>query len=388
MRAHFVSNVDGTHLADDGQRARRRAHAVHRREQDVHDAGRRSRTCEPARATWLLGASLGLGSDKSAGREALRRALDELPKAVAAFGIDTANMFGFWDWVGGRYSLWSAIGLPIACAIGMDHFEEFLAGGHEMDEHFKTAPLAQNLPVTGHGHARRLVLELLGRADPASDPAVRPVHASLRRVLPARRHGVERQGRRQVGGHRITDYPTGPIIWGEPGTNGQHAFYQLIHQGTRVIPCDFIAPVETFNPLGHHHEILLANFFAQPEALMRGKTPDEVRAELASLPKEQLEALVPHKTFTGNRPTTSMVVQRITPKTLGSLVALYEHKIFVQGIVWNIYSFDQWGVELGKQLAQKILPELAGDAKVTSHDSSTNGLINLYKSRRQASGSK
>jgi glucose-6-phosphate isomerase len=193
--------------------------------------------------------------------------------------------------------------------------------------------------------------------------------------------GVDKSGNR-------VDYTTGPVIWGEPGTNGQHAFYQLIHQGTRVIPCDFIAPVETFNPLGHHHEILLANYFAQPEALMRGKTADEVRAELASMPAEKREALVPHKTFTGNRPTTSIMVQKITPRTLGSLIALYEHKIFVQGIVWNIYSFDQWGVELGKQLAQKILPELAGDAPVTSHDGSTNGLINRYKARRQASGSR
>jgi glucose-6-phosphate isomerase len=192
--------------------------------------------------------------------------------------------------------------------------------------------------------------------------------------------GVDRHGQ------RITDYTTGPIIWGEPGTNGQHAFYQLIHQGTRVIPCDFIAPIETHNPIGQHHQILLANFFAQTEALMKGKTPDEARAELEAqkLPKERLDQLVPHKTFTGNRPTTSIVVQKITPKTLGALIALYEHKIFTQGIVWDIYSFDQWGVELGKQLASKIMPELDGDAKVTSHDSSTNGLINLYKSRRHA----
>jgi len=191
--------------------------------------------------------------------------------------------------------------------------------------------------------------------------------------------GVDRQGT------RITDYSTGPVIWGEPGTNGQHAFYQLIHQGTRLIPADFIAPIETHNPLGKHHEILLANFFAQPEALMRGKTPEEVRAELqaSKLAPDRIEQLVPHKTFLGNRPTTSMVIQKITPTTLGALVALYEHKIFTQGIVWNIYSFDQWGVELGKQLAQKILPELEGDAPVTTHDASTNGLINLYKARRK-----
>jgi glucose-6-phosphate isomerase len=292
-------------------------------------------------------------------------------------------MFEFWDWVGGRYSLWSAIGLSIACVIGMDHFEELLDGGHAMDEHFRSQPLAENLPV---------ILGLLGvwyaNFWGAETHAILPYDQYLHRFaayfqqgdMESNGKGVDRQGNR-------VDYTTGPVIWGEPGTNGQHAFYQLIHQGTRLIPCDFIAPIESHNtagPLAEHHAILLANFFAQTEALMKGKTPDEARAELAlaKVPADRIARLVPHKTFTGNRPTTSIVAQKITPRTLGSLIAMYEHKIFVQGIVWNIYSFDQWGVELGKQLASKILPELDGDAPVTSHDASTNGLINYYKAHR------
>jgi glucose-6-phosphate isomerase len=381
LRAHFVSNIDGTHLAET-VKALDPATTLFIVASKTFTTQETITNATSARE-WLLGK---LGGDKSAVAKHFV-ALSTNAKAVSAFGIDTANMFEFWDWVGGRYSLWCAIGLSIACVIGMDHFEELLAGGHEMDIHFKTTPLEQNLPV---------IMAMLGvwysNFWDAQTHAILPYDQYMHRFAAYFQQGdMESNGKGvDKSGKRITDYTTGPIIWGEPGTNGQHAFYQLIHQGTRVIPCDFIAPVETFNPLGHHHESLLANFFAQPEALMRGKTPDEVRAELASqkLSPEQLEALVPHKTFTGNRPTTSMVVQKITPKTLGSIIALYEHKIFVQGIVWNIYSFDQWGVELGKQLAQKILPELAGDTKVTSHDSSTNGLINLYKSRRQASGSK
>jgi len=268
--------------------------------------------------------------------------------------------------------LWSAIGLPIACVIGMDNFEKLLAGAHAMDTHFKTAPLHDNLPV---------ILGMLGvwyaNFFGAESHAILPYDQYLHRFaayfqqgdMESNGKGVDRSGNR-------VDYATGPVIWGEPGTNGQHAFYQLIHQGTRLIPCDFIAPIETHNPIGKHHQILLANFFAQTEALMRGKTADEVRAEGAR------EELVPHKTFTGNRPTSSIVVQRLTPETLGALVAMYEHKIFVQGIVWDIYSFDQWGVELGKQLASKILPELEDDRPVTTHDASTNGLINYYKARR------
>jgi glucose-6-phosphate isomerase len=375
MRAHFVSNVDGTHIAEVLKRVdpERTLFVVASKTFTTQETLTNAKT---ARA-WLLDK---LHADSSAVAKHFV-ALSTNAKEVAAFGIDTNNMFEFWDWVGGRYSLWSAIGLSIACVIGMDHFEELLAGGHDMDIHFKTAPLAENLPV---------ILGMLGvwyaNFFGAETHAILPYDQYMHRFaayfqqgdMESNGKGVDRDG------ERIADYSTGPVIWGEPGTNGQHAFYQLIHQGTRVIPCDFIAPVETHNPLGNHHDILLANFFAQTEALMKGKTPDEARAELvaAGTSPERVAQLVPHKTFTGNRPTTSIVVQKITPKTLGTLIALYEHKIFVQGIVWNIYSFDQWGVELGKQLASKILPELAGDAPVTSHDASTNGLINLVKSRR------
>jgi glucose-6-phosphate isomerase len=265
----------------------------------------------------------------------------------------------------------------------MDNFEEMLAGGHAMDQHFRTAPLEKNIPVT---------LALLGiwyaNFHGAETHAILPYDQYLHRFAAYFQQGdMESNGKRvDRGGQAITDYTTGPVIWGEPGTNGQHAFYQLIHQGTRVIPCDFLAPVETHNPIGKHHEILLANFFAQPEALMRGKTEAEVRAELEGqkLPKDRIDQIAPHKAFTGNRPTTSILVQKVTPRTLGSLIAMYEHKIFAQGVIWNINSFDQWGVELGKQLASRILPELESKGPVTSHDSSTNGLINLYKGRRQS----
>jgi glucose-6-phosphate isomerase len=307
-------------------------------------------------------------------------ALSTNAKEVAGFGIDTANMFEFWDWVGGRYSLWSAIGLSIACVVGMDRFEELLEGGHAMDEHFRAAPLADNVPV-------RLGLLGIWYANfwGAETHAILPYDQDLHRFPAYFQQGDMESNGKSVDrdGHRVA-YTTGPVIWGEPGTNGQHAFYQLIHQGTRLIPCDFIAPIETHNRLGPHHAILLANFFAQTEALMKGKTADEARAELEAqkLPADRIAQLVPHKTFAGNRPTTSIMVHKLTPRTLGALIAMYEHKIFVQGIVWNIFSFDQWGVELGKQLASKILPELDGNAPVTTHDASTNGLINYYKSHR------
>ena len=308
-------------------------------------------------------------------------ALSTNASEVAKFGIDTANMFEFWDWVGGRYSLWSAIGLPIALYIGMDAFEELLSGGHAMDEHFRATSFSQNLPV---------VLGLLGiwynNFFGAQTHAILPYDQYLHRFPAYFQQGdMESNGKGVTrDGQRITDYSTGPILWGEPGTNGQHAFYQLIHQGTKLIPCDFLAPVETHNPIGDHHAILLSNFFAQTEALMKGKTAAEVRAELtaAGMSGEKLEALVPHKVFTGNRPTNSILFQKLTPRTLGMLIALYEHKIFTQGVLWNINSFDQWGVELGKQLAKAILPELAQPGPVTSHDSSTNGLINTFKERR------
>jgi len=300
---------------------------------------------------------------------------------VAKFGIDTANMFEFWDWVGGRYSLWSAIGLPIALVIGMDAFEELLTGAHDVDQHFKNTPFEKNIPV---------VMGLLGvwysNFFGAHTHAILPYDQYLHRFaayfqqgdMESNGKGVDRDGA------PIRDYQTGPVIWGEPGTNGQHAFYQLIHQGTRLIPADFIAPAQSHNPMGDHHRILLANFFAQTEALMKGKTVAEARAELerAGTTKERIDFLAEHKSFSGNRPTNSFLVERMTPRTLGRLTALYEHKIFVQGIVWNINSFDQWGVELGKQLASRILPELEDGAPVTSHDASTNGLINDFKSRR------
>ncbi len=375
MTVHFVSNVDGTHMAETLKRVdpERTLFIVASKTFTTQETLTNAKT---ARA-WLLD-KLGAGTDAVAKHFV---ALSTNAREVTAFGIDPHNMFEFWDWVGGRYSLWSAIGLSIACVIGMDHFEELLTGAFEMDEHFRTAPLAENLPV---------ILAMLGvwyaNFHGAETHAILPYDQYLHRFAAYFQQGDMESNGKSVDreGHRINDYSTGPVIWGEPGTNGQHAFYQLIHQGTRLIPCDFIAPIETQNPVGQHHAILLANFFAQTEALMKGKTREEAQAELiaANLPTDQIDKLVPHKTFSGNRPTTSILVDRITPQRLGAMIAMYEHKIFVQGIVWNIYSFDQWGVELGKQLASKILPELEGAAPVTTHDASTNGLINRYKLRR------
>ena len=307
-------------------------------------------------------------------------ALSTNAKAVSEFGIDTANMFGFWDWVGGRYSLWSAIGLPIALSIGFANFEELLLGAHEMDNHFKDTEFEGNVPV---------ILALLGiwynNFFEAETQAILPYDQYMHRFAAYFQQGdMESNGKHVNRNGDSVAYQTGPVIWGEPGTNGQHAFYQLIHQGTKLIPCDFIAPAQSHNPLGEHHNMLLSNFFAQTEALMNGKTEEEVIAELKQSGKseEEIFSLAPFKVFEGNRPTNSILVKKITPRSLGSLVAMYEHKIFVQGIIWNIFSFDQWGVELGKQLANKILPELKDGAEITSHDSSTNGLINLYKEWR------
>jgi glucose-6-phosphate isomerase len=301
-------------------------------------------------------------------------------EAVAAFGIDTANMFEFWDWVGGRYSLWSAIGLSIALYLGMDGFEELLGGAHQVDEYFRTAPFEENIPV---------IMGLLGlwynNFFGAESHAILPYDQYLLHFSAYFQQGdMESNGKSVNKAGEPVDYQTGPIIWGQPGTNGQHAFYQLIHQGTKLIPCDFLAAVESHNPLGEHHPILLSNFLAQTEALMKGKTAEEVRAELVGqgYSEEALERLVPAKTFPGNRPTNSFFYRKLTPATLGSLIALYEHKIFTQGAIWDINSFDQMGVELGKQLAKMILPELQGDEAVTNHDSSTNGLINYIKSLR------
>ena len=371
MRAHFVSNVDGTHLAET-LRDLSPDKTLFVVESKTFTTQETLMNAKSARA-WLVEK---LGTDAAVPKHfvAVSTATDEVRK----FGIDPDNMFVFWDWVGGRYSLWSAIGLPIELLVGADRFEEMLAGGHAMDEHFRTAPMERNVPV---------VLAMLGvwyaNFFGAASHAILPYDQYMSRFAAYFQQGdMESNGKRiDREGRSIEDYTTGPIVWGEPGTNGQHAFYQLIHQGTRLVPCDFLAPLETHNPIGKHHQVLLANFFAQTEALMRGKTPEEARAELETqqIAPERIRALVPHKSFPGNRPTTSIVFPKLTPKTLGMLIALYEHKIFVQGIVWDIFSFDQFGVELGKQLAKKIEPELESAGLVTSHDASTNGLINRYK---------
>jgi glucose-6-phosphate isomerase len=375
LHAHFVSNIDGTHIAEAFKAVdpERTLFIVASKTFTTQETLTNAHT---ARA-WLLKQ----GAPESAVAKHFV-ALSTNEKEVRAFGIDPENMFPFWDWVGGRYSLWSAIGLSIALMIGMDHFDELLTGAFEMDEHFRTAPLEKNVPA---------IMGLLGlwyaNFFGAETQAILPYDQYMHRFPAYFQQGdMESNGKRvDRKGNDIADYTTGPVIWGEPGTNGQHAFYQLIHQGTRLIPCDFIAPVESHNPIGKHHDILLANFFAQTEALMRGKTPEEVRAELvaAKTPSDRIEVLVPQKVFPGNRPTSSFLVQKITPRTLGALTAAYEHKIFVQGIVWNINSFDQWGVELGKQLASKILPELEAAGPVTTHDASTNGLIDRYKAKRR-----
>jgi glucose-6-phosphate isomerase len=374
LNVRFVSNVDGTHIAETLKRL------------------------NPETALFIISSKTfttqeTLANAQSAKRWFLERVKDESAvakhfvavstnaKAVSAFGIDTRNMFEFWDWVGGRYSLWSAIGLSIALHIGMDNFEDLLTGAHEMDQHFRTAPFENNIPI---------VLALLGvwysNFFHAESHAVIPYDQYMHRFPAYLQQGdMESNGKRVTRDGNEVDYSTGPIIWGEPGTNGQHAFFQLLHQGTKIIPADFLAPMHTHNPVGDHHTILLSNFFAQTEALMRGKTDAEARQELRSsgVPGTDLEHLLPHKVFPGNRPTNSILFKKVTPRTLGSLIAMYEHKIFVQGVIWNVNSFDQWGVELGKQLAKTILPELASGDVATSHDSSTNGLIAFYKNNRQ-----
>jgi glucose-6-phosphate isomerase len=374
LRVHFVSNVDATHITETLRplEAKRTLFLVASKTFTTQETLTNAHT---ARA-WLVDA---LGDEAAVARHFA--ALSTNAGKVAEFGIDTENMFEFWDWVGGRYSLWSAIGLSIAIAIGPDAFDELLAGARDIDDHFRSAPLAENIPV---------VMALLGiwyhNFFGAESHAVLPYDQYLHRFAAYFQQGdMESNGKRvDREGRSIDDYTTGPIIWGEPGTNGQHAFYQLIHQGTRLIPCDFLAPANSQNPTGEHHAILLANFFAQTEALMIGRTEAEAEAELRSQGHEgeALARMLPHKVFPGNRPTTSILFERLTPRTLGRLIALYEHKIFVQGVIWNINSFDQWGVELGKQLAKAILPELRGTKRVDSHDASTNGLINAFKALR------
>jgi glucose-6-phosphate isomerase len=374
LTMHFVSNIDGTHLAETLKRLdpETALFVVASKTFTTQETLTNARSARE----WLVRHA---GNEAAVARHFV--AVSTNPQAVAAFGIDPANLFEFWDWVGGRYSLWSAIGLPIALFVGMERFRELLAGAFEMDEHFRTAPLARNMPV---------ILGLLGvwYTDffGAASHAVLPYDQYLHR-FPAylQQLDMESNGKRVTRAGRPVDYATGPVIWGEPGTNGQHAFYQLIHQGPRLIPADFLAPIESHNPIGQHHAILLSNFFAQTEALMKGKTEDEARAELEAegLGARAVARLLPHKVFPGNRPTNSILFPKLTPRTLGTLIALYEHKVFVQGVVWNINSFDQWGVELGKQLASRILPELTGEERVSSHDASTNGLINYYKTLRK-----
>jgi glucose-6-phosphate isomerase len=373
LGVHFVSNVDGTHIAETVKRLDPEttlfivASKTFTTQETLTNA-------KSARA-WLVDA---LGEGAVAKHFV---ALSTNTEEVTAFGIDPANMFEFWDWVGGRFSLWSAIGLPIAIAIGMDRFLELHAGARAMDRHFRAAPLAENLPV---------ILAMIGVWNSnflgAGTYAVLPYDQYLHR-LPAylQQADMESNGKYVTRDGARVDYATGPVLFGEPGTNGQHSFYQLIHQSTRLVPCDFIAAASSHNPIGEHHPIFLSNFFAQTEALMKGKTEAEARAELTAqgLGADALAALLPHKVFDGNRPTNSILVKSFDPHTLGMLIALYEHKIFVQGVVWQVNSFDQWGVELGKQLAKQILPELAGPAQVSDHDASTNGLINTYKALRE-----
>ena len=374
LNMHFVSNVDGTHIAETLKKVNPEttlflvASKTFTTQETMTNAN--------SARDWLLAAA----KDSNAVAKHFA-ALSTNGKAVAEFGIDTNNMFEFWDWVGGRYSLWSAIGLSIALSIGFDNFEALLSGAHEMDKHFRTAPLEKNIPAT---------LALVGLWNTnflgAQTEAILPYDQYLHRFAAYFQQGNMESNGKYVdrNGDVIRDYQTGPIIWGEPGTNGQHAFYQLIHQGTILIPCDFIAPAQSHNPLGDHHSKLLSNFFAQTEALAFGKTKEEVEAEFVKAGKslEEVKDIVPFKVFTGNKPTNSILVQKMTPFVLGALIAMYEHKIFAQGVIFNIFSFDQWGVELGKQLANRILPELADKEKVTSHDSSTNGLINQFKAWR------
>jgi len=374
MQVHFVSNVDGTHIAETLKQCdpettlfmvASKSFTTQETMTNAHTARR-----------WFLQAAK---QEEEVARHFVAISTNEV--GVTEFGIAPENMFGFWDWVGGRYSLTSAIGLPIACVIGFDQFRQLLEGFHVMDLHFREAPLEKNLPV---------LLALIGiwynNFFGAATEAILPYDQYLHRFPAYFQQGnMESNGKYVDREGQPVDYQTGPIIWGEPGTNGQHAFYQLIHQGTKLIPCDFIAPAITHNPVGDHHPILLSNFFAQTEALMMGKSEEEVRAELeaAGNTEAEIERLLPYKVFEGNRPTNSILLKQITPRSLGSLIALYEHKIFTQGVIWNIFSFDQWGVELGKQLAKNILPELRGDDRVASHDASTNGLINAFKAMRE-----
>jgi len=370
LSIHFVSNIDGTHITETLKNLdpettlfmiasktfttqETMTNAFTAREWFLNHAGKTSH---------VAGHFIALSTNS---------------KGVQEFGIDTDNMFEFWDWVGGRYSLWSAIGLSIACYIGFENFEKLLDGAFEMDQHFKEADFNENIPV---------ILGLIGiwynNFFGAQTEAILPYDQYMHRFTAYFQQGnMESNGKATDRNGQKVAYQTGPVIWGEPGTNGQHAFYQLIHQGTRLIPADFLAPATSHNPVGDHHKILLSNFFAQTEALLNGKTREKVVAELKNEGKsnEDIQAIAPHKIFSGNRPSNSILFKELSPRVLGSLIAMYEHKIFVQGVIWNIFSFDQWGVELGKQLAKKVLNDLKNETSVLSHDSSTNGLINTFK---------
>jgi glucose-6-phosphate isomerase len=377
IKVHFVSNVDGTHLAE----VLRKVNP----ETTLFVIASKTFTTQEtlmnaiSAKQWFL--------EKAQNQEHVAKhfvALSTNEEKVVEFGIDKKNMFGFWDWVGGRYSLWSAIGLSIALYIGFENFEKLLQGAYFMDEHFRTTPLEKNIPV---------LMALIGiwynNFYGAETQAILPYDQYMHRFAAYFQQGDMESNGKFVNSDSVeVNYSTGPIVWGEPGTNGQHAFYQLIHQGTKLIPCDFIAPVETHNPIrgGLHHEVLLANFLAQTEALMKGKTHDEVIAEMksANVKPDDIEKISPHKVFKGNHPSNSILLPKVTPFTLGALIACYEHKIFVQGTIWDINSFDQWGVELGKQLAKKIEEELRDSTVATKHDSSTNGLINYIKEKRKS----
>lgn len=377
LNVHFVSNIDGAHLM--------RALEKCKPETTLFIVASKTFTTQETMTNATSARAWFLEAAKDSAFVAKHFvALSTNVKAVQDFGIDTKNMFAFWDWVGGRYSLWSAIGLSIALYVGMDNFEDLLTGAHEMDNHFKTAPLEQNIPV---------IMALIGvwynNFFHVDTNAILPYDQGMAR-FPAYLQQADMESNGKFicrDGERIK-YKTGPVIWGEAGTNGQHAFYQLIHQGTQIVPCDFLMPVHSHYAIGKHgyahHKILLANFLAQTQALMLGKTREQARAELEKqgLHGEALETLLPHKVFEGNRPSTSIMFDKLTPNTLGKLIALYEHKIFVQGFIWNINSYDQWGVEYGKQIAQEILPLLTNDAVITNFDSSTNGLINYTKAHK------
>ena len=373
LRAHFVSNVDGTHMAETLKKldAETTLFIVSSKTFTTQETITNARS---ARA-WLVGK---LGDEQAVAKHFA--AVSTNLKATGEFGINPDNVFEFWDWVGGRYSLWSAIGLPIALHVGMDRFEELLGGAHAMDEHFRSAPPERNIPVL-----MGMLGIWYGNFFGCGSNAVLPYDQYLHR-FPAylQQLDMESNGKRVDRDGNPVDYDTGMVVWGEPGTNGQHAFYQLIHQGTRMIPADFLAPMHSQNPIGEHHAILLANYFAQTEALMLGKTAEEARTELEAqgLGGDALEALLPHKVFPGNKPTNTLLFDRLDPHTLGMLIALYEHKVFVQSVVWNINPFDQWGVELGKQLAGRILPELRNGGAASVHDASTDGLIAYYREQR------